>query len=204
MAEYFDDGYSVSQQNPFVKSKRGGVKGNKGGGSKSVLEGGPKRGREHLCWGNKCEADATRLAGLPTTNPETAKTEPISFVPLCPSCAGKVKRRAEKKNLPSPHIGPMSRNVSELYKLQVDEVPSATPNAAVESLIRGKRAQESSIYKKKKQQPGGRYVSAPRSGNINTGGQPFFKVASDVRRRKEAEALTLRALKGEFKSLNKD
>jgi len=208
MAEYFDEEAPVHRDayssNPFVKNKRGGVKGRKSGGSKSVLEGGPKRGREHLCWGNKCEGDATKLAGLPTSNPEAAKTEPISFVPLCQSCAGKVSRRAEKKNLPAPHIGPMSRHVSELYKAQVDDVPSATPDSTVESLIRSKRAGEDAIHKKQKQYPGGQYRKAPKSGNPNTGGKPVFKVVADVRRRKEAEDLTLRALKGNFYSLKKD
>lgn len=183
----------------YVKSKRGGVKGNKGGGSKSVLEGGPRRGREHLCWGPKCEADATKLAGISTNNPK----EPVSFVPLCPSCAGKATRRAEKKGLPKPNIGPMSREVSELYKMQVD-APSATPSAEVESFIKKHRAGDESIHsmgetKKRKQTAGGRWVKG--SGNPNTGGKPMFKVMADVRRRKEAEHLTMRVLKGEFESL---
>lgn len=198
MATDPNEGYSVTR-NQFVKSKRGGVKGNKGGGSKSVLEGGSVRGREHLCWGPKCGSDATKLAGISTQNPK----EPVAFVPLCQSCSGKATRRAEKKGLEKPLVTPMTRQVSELYKMQVD-APSATPNPEVESFIKKHRAGDESIHsmgaaKKKTQTTGGRWVT--KSGNPNTGGKPIFKVAADVRRRKEAAELTMRALKGEFKSL---
>jgi hypothetical protein len=203
MATELDEGYSF-KSNPFVKSKRGGVKGNKGnkdGSSKSVLKGGPKRGREHLCWGTNCDADATRLAGLKQRDVEKAKTEPVAFVPLCQSCAGKVSRRAEKKNLPAPNITPMTLSVSEAYKGQVDDTPSLDANSAVEALIKSKRAESDQIHKKQKQQPGGRYVKAPRSGNPNLGGKPVFKNIADIRRREEAEDLTLRVIRGDFHSL---
>jgi hypothetical protein len=203
MSDTENKGYSVETPNPFVKSKRGGTKGNKGGGSKSVLEGGPRRGREHLCWGTSCGSDATRLAGITNRDPDTSSVEPVSFVPLCQSCAGKVKRKAEKKGLEAPMITPMTRNVSELYKMEVD-APSATPDPNVEKFIKAHRAGDESIHsmgaaKKKHQTAGGRWVT--KSGNPNTGGKPIFKVAADVRRRKEAEGLTMRALKGEFESL---
>lgn len=180
-------------KNPFKKSKRGGQIGHKSSGSKSILEGAPTRNREHLCWGTKCESDATRLAGIPTTDPEAAKIEPISFVPLCQSCAGKAKRRAQKKNLPEPLVTPMTRYVNETYKLQV-EAPSAKPDAAVEKFIAQRRL-DGPIDKQQKQYPGGQFRKAPRSGNPNTGGHPLFKTISDIRRRKEAEELTLGTIK---------
>lgn len=210
MEQEENKGYSVVETGAFVKSKRGGKKGNKGGkgGSKSVLEGGAPRKTDHLCWGPKCEGRATRLAGLPSGSN-------VSLVPLCPSCAGKVKRRAEKKNLPAPAITPMSRKNTELYKLATDnptEVPSESTKA-VDKLISSLRAGSDEIYsygegKRMHQTPGGRYVRPGTSGYMMGNPKANTSVVgsiADMRRRKEAENLTLRALRGEFDSLkNKD
>lgn len=196
-----DEGYSYEKPTPFVKGRRGGKSGNKGNkrGGTSVLRGDAPRGREHLCWGTKCESDATRLAGIPTKN----SAEPIAFVPLCQSCAGKVKRRAEKRNLPEPRIGKMGTNESELYKLQVDSPPAEMKsegdfNKPVEDLIKSKRAGTDLIYsmgegKSRVQSPGGKWKKGSQDFSGNPKGRADVKnIARERQYRNKARNLMFR------------
>lgn len=209
----------------FKKTKAAGKKGNKGGGSKSVLDGGKPRKQYDLCWGTKCDQPANRIAGIANTDPKTSKSEPTVLVPLCQSCAGKVKRRAAQRGLPTPEVSAMNRHESEQYRLysnaasssgigvdqSTGEMKQSLEQHFVDKMISSKRAGSTDIYGYGEGNKLGHQVNNRRwndksmkdrhAGNPKNGHTIHSQIAS-LRQRKEAALLFNRVLKGEFQSLS--